>query len=191
LIGVFGSTSSLPPREENGPVRDVLDLDSFERADGVDDVRDLRLVGSEHGDVADLLASLDAHEVDRAEQAAGGSDRGRERCERARSVVQMDAQRRAERRRRMRHAHLTRPSAVRTRSSKAASSGLPAKSTRSKAQLPSCPAALRSQNGQRPRGQTPGCPRIASILQGPSFGMAPSSAVARQTPSGRVRIRMR
>jgi hypothetical protein len=24
--------------EENGPVRDVLDLDSFERADGVDDV---------------------------------------------------------------------------------------------------------------------------------------------------------
>jgi hypothetical protein len=51
-------------------------------------------VGGEDGDVADLRAPLDADEVDRVEQAAGVADRLGQAGERARPVVEVDAERR-------------------------------------------------------------------------------------------------
>jgi hypothetical protein len=54
--------------------------------------------------VAHLLAVLDPNEVDGVERAACLADRGGHPCERAGAVVEMDAQRRAERRRRVRGA---------------------------------------------------------------------------------------
>ena len=61
--------------EQERPVGDVLDLDPGERAHRLDDACDVRVVGGEHGHVADLLAVLDPDEVDRAEQAARVADR--------------------------------------------------------------------------------------------------------------------
>ncbi len=57
------------------------------------------------GDVAHLLALLDADEVDRPEAAAGVADRTRDVGERAGTVVEVDAKRGAERRGGMRIAH--------------------------------------------------------------------------------------
>ena len=54
----------------------MLDLNSLERADGVDDAPDVLLVTRKHGDVAHLLPPLDPNEVDRAEEAARVADRG-------------------------------------------------------------------------------------------------------------------
>ena len=77
-----------------GAVRDVLDLDAGERADGVEDRLEVRRIGCEDGDVADLRAALDADEVDRVEQAARVADRLGQPGERAGPVVEVDAERR-------------------------------------------------------------------------------------------------
>ena len=69
---------------------------AVERAHRGDDRLLVRLPGGEHGDVADLLAGLDADEVDRVEQAAGVADRLGEPREGAGPVVEMDPERRAE-----------------------------------------------------------------------------------------------
>jgi hypothetical protein len=54
------------------------------------------LVVGEDVDVADLRVSLDAHEVDRAEQSAGVADRRGKARERAGVVLDPHADRRAE-----------------------------------------------------------------------------------------------
>ena len=83
--------------EEERAVGDVDHLDAGHLVDGRGDrVHVLRVVG-EHGDVADLRAALDPHEVDRAEQAARVADRLGEPGKRAGLVLQADAKRRAER----------------------------------------------------------------------------------------------
>ena len=74
----------------------MLDLDAVERADGGDDRFLVRLPGGEHRDVADLLAGLDADEVDRVEQPTRVSDRLGEAREGAGSVFEMNPERRAE-----------------------------------------------------------------------------------------------
>ena len=61
--------------EQERPVGDVLDLDARERVDGGDDLLDVVGARGVDRDVADLLALLDADEVDRAEAAAGVADR--------------------------------------------------------------------------------------------------------------------
>jgi hypothetical protein len=95
--------------EQEGAVGDVLDLDPVEGAHRLDDAGEVRFIVGEHGDVADLLAALDPDEVDRAEQAAGFGDRRRKPGERSRPVLQVDAERRAERRRQVRDAHAVDP----------------------------------------------------------------------------------
>jgi len=82
--------------EQEGAVGDLLDVDSVQRADGLDDSLDVCLVVREHGDVADLHAALDPDEVDRAEQAACLADRARQPRERPRLIVEVDAKRGAE-----------------------------------------------------------------------------------------------
>ena len=69
--------------QEERPVGDVDDLDPVDLADGVEDPVEVRRVGRQDRDVADLVAGLDANEVDRAEEAFGVGDRVGERGERA------------------------------------------------------------------------------------------------------------
>ena len=83
--------------QQERPVGDVLDLDAGHRLDGGDDLLDVVGARGVDGDVADLLALLDADEVDRAQVAAGLADRAGDLGERAGAVVEMDAQRGAER----------------------------------------------------------------------------------------------
>ena len=85
--------------EQERAVGDVLDLDAVDRAHGVDDPVECVGVGREDRHVAHLVAVLDAHEVDRAEEAARVADRLGERRERARAVLEAHAHRGAERRR--------------------------------------------------------------------------------------------
>ena len=87
--------------DQEGPVRDVLDLHAVECPDGLDDPLDVVLVVREHRHVTDLLPVLDADEVDRIEQPAGTGDRLGQQRERSRPVLEVDAQGRAEGRRRM------------------------------------------------------------------------------------------
>ena len=87
--------------DQEGPVRDVLDLDAVECPDGLDDPCDVALVVCEHGHVTDLLPVLDADEVDRIEQPAGTGDRLGQQRKRSRPVLEVDAQGRAEGRGRM------------------------------------------------------------------------------------------
>ncbi len=84
---------------EEGAVGDVLDLDSVHLPYGFEDPLDVRGVGREERHVAHLVATPDAHEVDRAEEAAGVADRLGERRERAGLVLEAHAHRGAERRR--------------------------------------------------------------------------------------------
>ena len=91
--------------EQERAIGDVLDLDAGQAVHGGDDPLDVLRARGVDGDVADLLALLDAHEIDRAEVAAGVADRAREVGERARAIVEVDTQRRAEGRRRTRRAH--------------------------------------------------------------------------------------
>jgi hypothetical protein len=81
---------------EEDTVRDVDDLHALDGADGGDNGVEVPLVVGEDVDVADLRRALDADEVDRAEQAAGLADRRREAGERARMVLDPDADRGAE-----------------------------------------------------------------------------------------------
>jgi hypothetical protein len=53
--------------EQEGAVGNMLDLDARQGVNSVDDSTDMCLVGSEHGDVSDLLPLLDTNEVDRSE----------------------------------------------------------------------------------------------------------------------------
>ena len=69
--------------------------------------------GQDH-DVAKLRFPLDSHEVDRAERATRGGDRGRQAGKGAGMVVQADTDGRAERRGRMRHREFGRESAPAT-----------------------------------------------------------------------------
>ena len=79
-------------------VGDVHDLDARRRARTASTIRvDVVGVGREDRDVAHLRRRLDAHEVDRAEEAAGLADRRGEPRERAGRVVEAHAQRGAER----------------------------------------------------------------------------------------------
>ena len=75
--------------EQERPVGDVLDLDARQRAHGRDDRLDVVGARRVDRDVADLLALLDADEVDRAEVAAGVADRAGEVGERAGPVVEV------------------------------------------------------------------------------------------------------
>ena len=79
------------------PVGDVLDLDAGHCLDCGDDLLDVVGARGVDRDVADLLSLLDANEVDRAQVAAGLADRAGDLGERAGAVVEMDAQRGAER----------------------------------------------------------------------------------------------
>jgi hypothetical protein len=83
--------------EQERAVRHVLDLDAAQGVHGGDDAVDVVCARGVDGDIADFLTLLDPDEVDRAEAAARVADRPREVCERAGSVVEMDAERGAER----------------------------------------------------------------------------------------------
>ena len=84
---------------EERAVGDVLDLDPLDRSNGVQDSLEVRPVGGEHRHVTDLVVAFDPDEVDRAEQALGLADCGRESRECARVVLQAHADRGAEGRR--------------------------------------------------------------------------------------------
>ena len=72
-------------------VRDARDLHALERLHRVDDALAVGGVDAGHGHVARDAALVDAHEVDRAEDRALVTDRGRHRGERARQLTQLDA----------------------------------------------------------------------------------------------------
>ncbi len=82
--------------QQERPVGDVLDLDARQRVHGGDDLLDVVGARGVDRDVADLLALLDPHEIDRAQVAARVADRARHVGERTRAVVQMHPQGRAE-----------------------------------------------------------------------------------------------
>ena len=83
------------------PVGDRLDADAVDLLDRPHDRLAVRRVDARHGDVADDVRALDAHEVDRAEDAALVADRARDEPERARPLRQPDAHRDAVGRRRL------------------------------------------------------------------------------------------
>ena len=88
---------------EERPVGDAQDLDAVERSDGVGDAVEVCLVRGRDRDVSDLVVRLDAHDVDRTERASRFADRLGHAGEHSRRVVQSQTQRRAERRRHVRH----------------------------------------------------------------------------------------
>jgi hypothetical protein len=75
------------------PVGDGLDADALELLDRADDRLAVRRVHARDGHVAHHPAAVDAHEVDRAEDAALRADRARDESERARPLRQPDAHR--------------------------------------------------------------------------------------------------
>ena len=83
--------------EQQSPVGDALDVDAVLPADRVHDPGDVRLVDREHRHVAHLLAVLEPDDVDRVERAACLSDRGGQPGEGAGPVVEVHAERGAER----------------------------------------------------------------------------------------------
>ncbi len=83
------------------PVGDGLDADAVDLLDRPHHRLAVRGVDARHRDVADDLPALDAHEVDRAEDAALVADRARDEPERARPLRQPDAHRDAVGRRRL------------------------------------------------------------------------------------------
>ena len=99
--GAFGTTSSLPPRWSRNVRSETCSTSIPSSARTASTMRSMCLVGREHGHVAHLLPLLDADEVDRAEQPARIADRVGQPRKGARLVLEVDAQRRAERCRRM------------------------------------------------------------------------------------------
>jgi hypothetical protein len=83
-------------REERA-VGDVLHLDPVHVAHCGKDAVDLRRVRRQERHVPHLVSAADPHEVDRAEEAPGVTDRLRQGGERARVVLESDGHRRAER----------------------------------------------------------------------------------------------
>ena len=79
----------------------MLDLDSVDLGHGADDPVEMGRVAGEHGHIAHLFVTAHANQVDRAEKATRARNRLRESCERPWLVLQVHAQRRAERGRRM------------------------------------------------------------------------------------------
>lgn len=106
MSGTLDAISSFPPRcRKKGAVGGVLDLDAVLGADRRGDQGDVRLVRCEDRDVADLLAVLDADEVDRVERPADLADRSGEPAEGAGAVVEVDAEGGTEGGRGVRHVH--------------------------------------------------------------------------------------
>ena len=102
LIGSFGHDLELAAEmHEERAIRDVLDEDAVEVAHRLDDAADVLCVAREDRHVAHFRPVLDANEVDRVEQRVVVRDRGCERRERAGTIRQVHAQRRAELRRGM------------------------------------------------------------------------------------------
>ncbi len=87
--------------EEKRPIGDVQDLDPRQVRYGAEDALEVLGVARQHRDVADLVVALDANEVDRIQQTARVGDRGRERREGTRVVLEPYAKGGAERRRGM------------------------------------------------------------------------------------------
>ena len=84
--------------KQEGSVRDLIDLDSFDCPNGGDDAFEVLGVAGQDRDVPHFRTALDADEVDRPEQSAGLGDRAGEGGERAGVVLEPNAHRRTERR---------------------------------------------------------------------------------------------
>ncbi len=97
LIGARGTTSILPRRcIRNVRSETCSDLDAVDMLDGGHDGFEMRRVRTQHCDVANLRQPFDADDVDRAQRSTSLADRGCEPRERAGTVVEPDANGRAE-----------------------------------------------------------------------------------------------
>ncbi len=81
--------------QQEGAVGDALHVHARKRSHALDDALAVLGVGSVHGDVADGALASRAHEIDRAEVAAGPADRARDLREAAGRGGDDDADREA------------------------------------------------------------------------------------------------